>query len=90
MAEALAELGANVVVCARKAERCEEAASALTAAYGVETLGLGCDVRDRAQIDAVVAATLERFGADRHARQQLGHDLGRARRGRFRSRPGRR
>ena len=63
MAEALAELGAGVVVCARKAERCEEAAAALTAAYGVETLGLGCDVRDRAQIDAVVAATLERFGA---------------------------
>ena len=45
MAEALAELGAGVVVCARKAERCEEAAAALTAAYGVETLGLGCDVR---------------------------------------------
>jgi gluconate 5-dehydrogenase len=62
MAEALAELGAGVVVCARKAERCEEAAAGLTAAYGVETLGLGCDVRDRAQIDAVVAATVERFG----------------------------
>jgi gluconate 5-dehydrogenase len=62
MAEALAELGASIVVCARKAERCEEAAAALRATYGVEALGLGCDVRDRAQIDAVIDATVDRFG----------------------------
>jgi gluconate 5-dehydrogenase len=62
MAEALAELGANMVLCARKPERCEEAAAALESAYGVEAIGLRCDVRDRAEIDAVVEATVERFG----------------------------
>src|SRR5580765_2152976 len=62
MAEALAELGANMVLCARRPERCEEAAAALRDQYGVEAVGLRCDVRDRAQIDAVVEASVERFG----------------------------
>lgn len=62
MAEALAELGANVVVCARKLERCEEAAAQLASEHGVEALGLRCDVRERDEIDAVVAETRERFG----------------------------
>jgi gluconate 5-dehydrogenase len=61
MAEALAESGANVVVCARKAERCEQAAEEL-AALGVGALGLGCDVRDRAQVDEVVRRTVAEFG----------------------------
>ena len=63
MAAALAELGANVVVCARKAERCEEAAASLREAYGADAIGLRCDVRDRGEIDGVVAATVEQFGS---------------------------
>src|ERR671935_2576766 len=35
MAEALAELGADVVLCARKPERCEAAAAELSGTYGV-------------------------------------------------------
>jgi|SRR6266536_1941654 len=62
MAQAVAELGANVVVCARKTERCEEAAAALRGEYRVDAIGLRCDVRDRAEIDAVVGATVARFG----------------------------
>jgi NAD(P)-dependent dehydrogenase (short-subunit alcohol dehydrogenase family) len=62
MAEGLAEAGANLVLCARKAERCEEAASALEK-LGVKTLGLGCDVRDPGQVQAVVARTVADFGA---------------------------
>ncbi len=62
MAQAVAELGANVVVCARKTERCEEAAAALRGEYRVDAIGLRCDVRDRAEIDAVVEATVARFG----------------------------
>jgi gluconate 5-dehydrogenase len=62
MADALAELGATVVMCARKAERCEQAAAELCEQYGVDSLGLACDVRDRAQIDAVVETTVARFG----------------------------
>jgi len=62
MAEGLAEAGANIVVCARQAERCEQAATELEQ-LGVRALGLGCDVRDPEQIQAVVARTLEGFGA---------------------------
>ena len=46
IAEGLAEAGADVVVCARNEERCEQAAAEL-AQTGVRTLGLRCDVRDR-------------------------------------------
>jgi NAD(P)-dependent dehydrogenase (short-subunit alcohol dehydrogenase family) len=61
MAEALAEMGANLVVCARQQERCEEAAEALRS-YGVATLALGCDVKNRAAIQEVVDRTLAKFG----------------------------
>ena len=61
MAEGLAEAGANVVLCARKGERCERAASEL-AARGVRALGLACDVRSPDEVQAVVARTLAEFG----------------------------
>jgi gluconate 5-dehydrogenase len=61
MAEGLAEVGANLVLCARKKERCEEAAEALRA-HGVETLALGCDVKDKTEIEQVVEKTLAKFG----------------------------
>jgi NAD(P)-dependent dehydrogenase (short-subunit alcohol dehydrogenase family) len=61
MAEGLAEAGANLVLCARQAERCEQAAAEL-AELGVKTLGLGCDVRDPDQVQAVVARTAADFG----------------------------
>jgi NAD(P)-dependent dehydrogenase (short-subunit alcohol dehydrogenase family) len=61
MAEGLAEAGANVVLCARKAERCERAAGELEQ-LGVRALGLGCDVRDPAQIEAVVRRTVDELG----------------------------
>ena len=61
MADALAECGADVVVCARDAERCEAAAREL-AGLGVRTLGVGCDVRDPASIEAVVQRTVETLG----------------------------
>jgi gluconate 5-dehydrogenase len=62
MADGLAESGANIVVCARQAERCEEAAAELAQQHGVKTLGLGCDVRDPDQVQAVVARTVADFG----------------------------
>ena len=61
MAEGLAEMGANLVLCARKKERCEEAAEALRS-LGVQTLALGCDVKDKAAIRQVVEETLAKFG----------------------------
>src|SRR5437763_16622220 len=61
MAEGVAESGADVVLCARKAERCEQAAAELQA-LGVRALGLACDVRDPSQVDAVVERTVGELG----------------------------
>ncbi len=61
IAEALGECGADLVLCARRAERCEQAAEEL-AGLGVRTLGLRCDVRDPGQVQAVADRTLADFG----------------------------
>jgi NAD(P)-dependent dehydrogenase (short-subunit alcohol dehydrogenase family) len=61
MADALAELGAGIVICARKLERCEKAAAEL-AELGVQTLALRCDVRQPGEVQAVVDKTIEQFG----------------------------
>jgi gluconate 5-dehydrogenase len=61
MAEGLAEMGANLVLCARKKERCEQAAVELQA-LGVKTLAIGCDVKNPVNVQEVVDATLSQFG----------------------------
>jgi NAD(P)-dependent dehydrogenase (short-subunit alcohol dehydrogenase family) len=61
MAQALAESGANLVLCARKVERCEQAAAELSQ-LGVRALGLRCDVRQPEAVQAVVDRTREEFG----------------------------
>ncbi len=61
MAQGLAEAGANLVLCARKAERCEQAASELEQ-LGVRAIGLGCDVRDPEQVQHVVGKAVEELG----------------------------
>ena len=61
MAQGLAEMGANVVLCARKKERCEQAAEELRQ-IGVQSLALSCDVRIPDQIQGMVQATISQFG----------------------------
>ena len=61
MAEGLAEMGANLVLCARKKERCEQTAAELQS-LGVKTLALGCDVKNPAEVQAVVEAAISQFG----------------------------
>jgi NAD(P)-dependent dehydrogenase (short-subunit alcohol dehydrogenase family) len=61
MAQGLAEMGANVVLCARKKERCEAAAEELRK-LGVKSVALGCDVKDPASVKDVVDATVAEFG----------------------------
>src|SRR5271155_1111281 len=61
MAEGLAEMGAHLVLCARKKERCDEAAEELKA-FGVKTLALGCDVKNPTSVQEMVAATISQFG----------------------------
>jgi gluconate 5-dehydrogenase len=57
LAHALAEGGADVVLCARNGSRCEQAAREL----GGGAFGMACDVRLEEDINRVVDATLDRF-----------------------------
>lgn len=61
MARALAEMGADVVLCARKAARCEEAAAELSA-LGIRALGLRCDVTVADDVRAMVGRAKDEFG----------------------------
>ena len=61
MAEGLAEMGAKLVLCARKKERCMQTAEELKS-LGVQILPLGCDVKNPASIQEVADATIKRFG----------------------------
>ncbi len=61
MAEGLAEMGAHLVLCARKRERCQEAAEELQK-LGGKALALACDVKSPTSIQEVVDTALARFG----------------------------
>ena len=61
MATALAEAGANVVICSRKLENCEEAAHSIEK-LGVKALAYGCDVTKPEQVEALKEATMQKFG----------------------------
>jgi 7-alpha-hydroxysteroid dehydrogenase len=58
---ALAEAGASVVLAARTTVKLEEAAAEVRSAGG-EALAVTTDVNDLAQLERLVAATLDRFG----------------------------
>ena len=55
-AEAFAALGARVLMCARRTDRLETLARRLETAHKVPVHPFGLDVRDRAAVDAAVAA----------------------------------
>src|SRR5579862_1926790 len=57
----LGKHGANIVVAEWKAHRMQRTVDELTA-LGIAALGAECDVGNRASIEAMVAATVERFG----------------------------
>jgi gluconate 5-dehydrogenase len=61
MALALGEAGATVVICARKEARCVESAERLSE-QGIRAIGMGCDVRDEAQVQEIVDRTMAATG----------------------------
>ncbi|HSJ37766.1 MAG TPA: SDR family oxidoreductase, partial [Planococcus sp. (in: firmicutes)] len=61
IAQGFAEAGANVVVCSRKLEACEETAEQLKG-LGVKALALKCDVTNEQDVENVVLKTVEEFG----------------------------
>lgn len=61
MAMALAEQGANVVVAARKLDRCEEVAAEFRA-MGVKSIAVKCDVANTDDCNNLIAETVKEFG----------------------------
>src|ERR1044072_3048243 len=61
VARALAEAGARVALVSRKAENLEPAAARIQESSG-EAVAHAADVRDFAQVERAVAATVEKFG----------------------------
>lgn len=62
MAEALAEAGANLMLCARRAEWLNETVDEFTA-RGFDVDGRTCDVSKADEVDMIVTETVTRFGA---------------------------
>lgn len=62
IAEGFAEAGANVVLCSRKVEACEEVAEVLKE-KGANALAMKCDITNPEEIKAMVDKTVEEFGS---------------------------
>jgi NAD(P)-dependent dehydrogenase (short-subunit alcohol dehydrogenase family) len=62
IALAAAAEGARIVAAGRTLEKVEKIAAEISAERGVEAIAVKCDVRKRDEVDACVAATVERFG----------------------------
>jgi NAD(P)-dependent dehydrogenase (short-subunit alcohol dehydrogenase family) len=60
MAEGLAEMGADIVLCARKIERCQQAAEELQR-LGAKAIAVACDVKSQSSVQKMVQATLAEF-----------------------------
>lgn len=62
MAYALARLGAEVMICGRRAEKLDETAAGIRQHVKREIATFPMTIRDPEQVEALVAATWERFG----------------------------
>ncbi len=62
MAEALASAGASVAVTARNLDASSATAREIADATGSKALGLAAEITDRAQVEGMVANTLDHFG----------------------------
>ncbi|HEX4206489.1 MAG TPA: SDR family oxidoreductase [Ktedonobacteraceae bacterium] len=61
-AEALSDVGANVVLCSRKLAACEQVKQEIEARGG-HALALACDITNQNDVEHVIATTQETFGA---------------------------
>ena len=62
MAEALADAGANIVLCSRKKEPLEEVQREIEAGGG-QALAMECDVTDPGDVEKVVSAAIDTYGS---------------------------
>lgn len=61
MAKALASHGAKIVALARRKEKVEAVAKSISEEFGVEAIGLQCDITDTKRVDEVIEDVLSRF-----------------------------
>jgi len=62
MAFLLARLGADVMICGRRAEKLESTAAGIKRLLGREIGTMAMTIRDPEQVEALISATYERFG----------------------------
>ena len=61
IAEGFAEAGAKLVLCSRKLDQCEEAATKIRS-MGAECHALSCDVSDSEDVNKMIEFTIKQFG----------------------------
>ncbi len=61
IAHGLAEAGADLVLCARKKERCTATAEEIRRKHGVKVLSLGCDVSREEDVKELAAKSIAEF-----------------------------
>jgi len=61
MAEGMAEAGANLVICARNLDKCEQTAAEISK-LGIEVLAVKCDITNMAEVNNLVTQALDKFG----------------------------
>ncbi|HEY4083062.1 MAG TPA: SDR family oxidoreductase [Burkholderiaceae bacterium] len=62
LAAGLADLGCHLALASRHETDCAATAEQLAARFGVQAIGLRCDVTSEESVEQAVAATVERFG----------------------------
>jgi len=62
IAHGLAEAGANLVICGRRLEKCEEACGEIGGKTKVKTFPYRCDTTSKNEVEALVKAVLSQFG----------------------------
>ncbi len=62
MAKALASAGAGIVCLARRKELCDKNAAEIKEAFGVDAIGVSCDITSTERVEAAVKEILDHFG----------------------------
>ena len=62
IAEGLAEAGADIVICARRLELCQEACSEIEKELRVKSLPIKCDMTKTDEVNNLVETTTKEFG----------------------------
>ncbi len=62
MARALANQGCNIVAVARRKNLIDEVAADIAKEFGVEAIGVQCDITDSDRVEAAVKEVLDHFG----------------------------